>query len=308
MSTEDPIAVNPHCLFAGRTTLDALYWLETMPQEDTKVYARHFKAAPGGPALNAAITHALLGGSTQLVSAVGVGPWAEVVRTSLEVNKIGLLDLAAGTNYETPLCAVLVDAARANRTIVNPPLAEVKLRRLGSWQQESCILGGELPAVALTDGFFFDSVSALLTSLRDEGVAICLDGGSWKPGTEELARLLSVAICSERFCPPTESGGAEAIFAFFAAKGVRNIAVTRGAKSILGWEGGRRFEIEIPRVDVVDTLGAGDVLHGAFSYFFAQEPRFEAALRQGAEIATLSCQSLGTQAWREGLLSRPPNP
>ena len=64
----------PRVLFLGRTTLDVLYRLDNLPEEDTKVYASQLQAAPGGPAVNAAITHALLGGEAMLVSAVGSGP------------------------------------------------------------------------------------------------------------------------------------------------------------------------------------------------------------------------------------------
>jgi len=284
-------------LFLGRTTVDALYWLESMPEENTKVYAQRFQAAPGGPAMNAAITHALLGGQTQLVSAVGAGPWAGLVRAELKANCIALLDLAAGSAYETPLCAVLVNSADASRTIVNPPIATLQMKRLGTWQQEAGALGGQLPSIALTDGFFFGETRALLASLRDAGVTLCLDGGSYKPGTDELASLLTVAICSERFAVPGSAANPEAIITWFAARGLPYIAVTRGAQSILGWDRGRRFEIEVAPVAAVDTLGAGDVLHGAFCHFFALQPDFESALRRASEIATLSCQSLGTRAW-----------
>jgi sugar/nucleoside kinase (ribokinase family) len=287
-------------LFLGRTTVDALYWLEAMPEENTKVYGRRFQAAPGGPALNAALTHALLGGETLLASAVGGGPWAGLVRAELERHRIRLLDLAAGTDYETPLCAVLVNGGNGSRTIANPPISELKMRRLGAWAEEAGALGGEMPPVVLTDGFFFEEIREMLASLRDAGAVICLDGGSWKPGTEELGCLLTAAICSERFRVPAEDGSGsdpEAVFGWFAAKGLPYVAVTRGAEPILGWDRGRRFEIEVARVAAVDTLGAGDVLHGAFCYFFAQGGEFEAALRKAAEIATLSCQSLGTQGW-----------
>lgn len=290
----------PRTLFLGRTTVDALYWLEAMPEENTKVYGRRFQAAPGGPALNAALTHALLGGETQLVSAVGGGPWAGLVRGELEKHRIRLLDLAAGTDYETPLCAVLVNGANGSRTIVNPPISELKMRRLGAWAEEAEALGGEAPRMALTDGFFFEESREMLASLRDAGAVICLDGGSWKPGTEELASLLTVAICGERFRVPAEDGSGsdpEAVFGWFAAKGLPYAAVTRGAEPILGWDRGRRFEIEVARVAAVDTLGAGDVLHGAFCYFFAQGGEFEAALRKASETATLSCRSLGTRGW-----------
>src|ERR1017187_9155276 len=123
-------------MFLGRTTLDALYWLESTPEENTKAYARRFQTAAGGPATNAAITHALLGGETLLASAIWGGPWAAQVRAELDALGIRLFDLAKGTAYETPLCAVLVNGANGSRTIVNPPMSEVKLRRLGTWQQE----------------------------------------------------------------------------------------------------------------------------------------------------------------------------
>ncbi|MGA3047213.1 MAG: PfkB family carbohydrate kinase [Terracidiphilus sp.] len=60
---------------------------------------------------------------------------------------------------------------------------------------------------------------------------------------------------------------------------------------------GRRFEIEIAPVAATDTLRAGDVLHGAFCHHFARSREFERALRWASQIATLSCQSLGTEAW-----------
>jgi len=80
---------------------------------------------------------------------------------------------------------------------------------------------------------------------------------------------------------------------------VPHIAVTRGARSIIGWERGRSFEIEIATIDAADTLGAGDVLHGAFCYHFARTRQFESALRIAAEVATRSCQSHGIRSWTE---------
>jgi sugar/nucleoside kinase (ribokinase family) len=125
----------PNVLFAGRTTLDAVYWLEELPQEDTKVFARAFRVAPGGPACNAAITHALLGGRTMLLSAVGQGTWADVVRGEMDRCGIRLVDLAAD-GYVTPLTTVLANVAEATRTIVNPPRMQGEARALalaGVW-------------------------------------------------------------------------------------------------------------------------------------------------------------------------------
>jgi sugar/nucleoside kinase (ribokinase family) len=283
-------------LFLGRSTLDVLYRLDRLPAEDTKVYAQYFQAAPGGPALNAALTHARLGCESRLISAVGGGPWAALVRAELDRQNIALLDFAAGTDYETPLTTVLIAAGHSSRTIVNPPLSTVHLPHLpGSWEKTVPAEWGSLPPVVLTDGFHLGETLPLLTACKAAGAALCLDGGSWKPGTAELAPLLTAAICSERFAVPGLDGTPEALFAWFADQGVPCIAVTRGSRPILAWEHGRRFEIEIAPVEAIDTLGAGDVLHGAFCHFFASKPDFESALRRASEIATLSCQRFGIQ-------------
>jgi sugar/nucleoside kinase (ribokinase family) len=285
----------PHVLFAGRATLDALYWLDALPPEDTKVFARAFRMAPGGPACNAAITHALLGGRATLMSAVGRRASADVVRGELDRRGIGLIDLAAGTDYETPLTTVLVNAARATRTIVNPPAAELEMPAVGGWDPA----WGDVPVAALTDGFYLKETFPLLAWLREAGAAICLDGGSWKPGTDVLAPMLTAAICSERFAVPGAAADAEATLAWFAAQGVAHGAVTRGARPILCLDRGRRFEIAVEPVKAVDTLGAGDVFHGAFCFYFGMTGNFEGSLRRAAEVATRSCEGPGVACWAD---------
>jgi sugar/nucleoside kinase (ribokinase family) len=289
---------SPRVLFLGRTTLDVLYRLDTLPEEDSKVYARQMQAAPGGPAVNAAITNALLGGQSMLVTAIGDGPWAEPVRAELSRHSIALLDLAAHTAYETPLCSVLINTANSSRTIVNPPISTAPLPRLAAeWETAIPLDWGSIPPVVLTDGFFLSETLPLLTTCHSAGAVLCLDGGSWKSGTAELAPRLTAAICSERFTIPGRTSGPDAVFAWFAAQGIPYVAVTRGAKSILASDRGRRFEIEVAPTEATDTLGAGDVLHGAFCHHFALEANFENALRKGCSIATLSCRSLGLEEW-----------
>ena len=365
----------PRVLFLGRTTLDATYSLDRLPAEDTKVYATHFHAAPGGPALNAAITNSLLGGKSLLISAVGGGPWSIPVRAAIERHRISLLDLAANTGYQTPLTTVLVNSASATRTIVNPPIdnewvplvpkspidtewvplvpkppidtewvplvrgphGQVFVRGVeipSIWgpgkpqtstghipQQSLPADWAPLPRVLLTDGFHLAETLPFLAACRNAGSALCLDGGSWKPGTEQLAPLLTAAICSERFTVPGQPSPSfavpdqpspsladpaqpspslaspDALFDWFSSRGVPCIALTRGPRPILCWERGRRFQIDIAQINAADTLAAGDVLHGTFAHFFASGHDFEPSLRRAAQIATLSCLSTGAESW-----------
>jgi sugar/nucleoside kinase (ribokinase family) len=284
--------------FVGRTTLDLLYWLDELLTEDTKTFARSFRAVPGGPACNAAITHSLLGGHSTLLSTVGRGHGAVAVREELDRRGVRVVDLAAGTPYETPLSTVLIAGAHGTRTIVNPPQSEGELPPLPTiWSRD----WGEIPRIILTDGFHLMQALPMLAACHHAGTAIVLDGGSWKPGTAVLAPLLKAAICSERFAVPGQPADPEATLAWFAENKVPHVAVTRGPRSILALDRGRRFKIDIPPIDAVDTTGAGDVLHGAFCYHFAVHGNFEAALRSAAAIATLSCRAFGIDAWAHTL-------
>ena len=54
--------------------------------------------------------------------------------------------------------------------------------------------------------------------------------------------------------------------------------------------------IDVPQITPVDTLGAGDIFHGAFCTFIVQTS-FARALFQAAEVAATACQSFGTRSW-----------
>ena len=158
---------------------------------------------------------------------------------------------------------------------------------------------GETPSVALTDGFHLNETLPLLASCREAGTKLFSmeEAGSREPR-------------SWRRCSPRPSAVSD--FRFRAGRpmrtrpspGLRNGACRMsrsraGPKPILGWDRGRRFEIEIAQIDAVDTLGAGDVLHGAFCFHFARDRQFEPALRLAAEIAT-SCR----RVWEFGSWNR----
>jgi sugar/nucleoside kinase (ribokinase family) len=49
----------------------------------------------------------------------------------------------------------------------------------------------------------------------------------------------------------------------------------------------------------VDTLGAGDIFHGAFCHYLLECNDFLLSLERAGEVASLSCTSLGTRAWIE---------
>jgi sugar/nucleoside kinase (ribokinase family) len=86
--------------------------------------------------------------------------------------------------------------------------------------------------------------------------------------------------------------------------GVQAVAITRGSGPVVWAVGEERGEIKVPQVQAGDTLGAGDIFHGALCYFMMNSVPWREALAHAAEVAAYSCRFFGTRAWMEGWLTR----
>jgi sugar/nucleoside kinase (ribokinase family) len=275
-------------VFLGRSTVDLLYQVLGFPEEDTKIFASRFAMQPGGPALNAAITFSFLGGDATLVSAVGRGPLSHYLKTDLRSSAIRLCDVASEMPAP-PVSSVMINTANGHRTIFNSPdlAAEINIE-----VPENI----SAPEIVLLDGFLLEESSELVHTCVNKGAVICLDGGSWKPGILTTLELTTVAICSERFLPPMTTD-MFSVIRFLHDHGVQCVAITRGGKSIFGSINGSYFEIPVEPVTAIDTLGAGDILHGAFCWYYEAPENFALALQQASRIATDSCKYFGSREW-----------
>jgi sugar/nucleoside kinase (ribokinase family) len=61
---------------------------------------------------------------------------------------------------------------------------------------------------------------------------------------------------------------------------------------------GAAATLPVPNIDAVDTMGAGDIFHGAFCHFVLEQD-FAQAMTSAARIASQSCTFFGTRAWIE---------
>lgn len=83
-------------------------------------------------------------------------------------------------------------------------------------------------------------------------------------------------------------------------KGVLRRAVTDGGNPIIWEEKDRKGSIQPMKVIPVDTLGAGDIMHGAYCYFrFDRGLSFEEALEKAGQVSSYSIAYRGP---RQGIL------
>jgi sugar/nucleoside kinase (ribokinase family) len=277
-------------IFVGLSTIDVVYDVDEFPAANTKVAARSQEVLVGGPATNAAVTFAQLGGKPALVTAVGRNNLAVVVRDELKKHQIQLFDLNPEFEGLPALSSVTVDR-HGNRNVVSAnairvvtPPAKVDANLLNNAR------------VVMVDGHFIEACQAWAGAAKARSKPVVLDGGSWKDGMEELLKSVHTAICSADFLPPGCASRDEVI-KFLKSRGVANIAITDGAKAIHFVSGQSSGTIGVPQVEVVDTMGAGDIFHGAYCFYVSAGRGFIESLAEATKVASESCRYAGTREW-----------
>lgn len=280
-------------LFVGLVTGDLIYLATHVPEANEKVVASQYCFTVGGPATNAAIAFRAQGLRSRLVAAVGLGSLGTLLGHELKKHGVEVIDLQQGGDLDPPISSIIVTKATGDRSVIS-------LNAMDFSQIDQSFSMHFLDAidVVLVDGHLMTLGAAIAKEARARGIPVVVDGGSWKPHFEAVLTHSDFVICSANFYPP-DCTTPSAVVAYLQDLGVKNIAITQGQGPILWWQGDRWGEIPVPQVAVVDTLGAGDIFHGAFCGYILEQD-FVTALAAAARVASYACQFFGTRAWLTG--------
>ena len=279
----------------GLLTIDHVLAVDAVPGPNEKIVARSSTLDVGGPAANAAATASLLGSDVTLVTAVGMSALTEFAVARLTELGVTVVDLLADAPGTPAISTVLVTAGSGDRAVVSmnatavQSLTDVPLDVL------------DTASVLLVDGHHIEAAIPMAAAARQRGVPVLFDGGSWKDGTERLLEHVDVALVSHDFAVPDGSDP----LAYLTAAGCPVAARSDGGRPIVGQVGGEPLEVPVEQVDVVDTLGAGDVLHGALAHLMAASYEGPASvprlLRAASVVASASVSAAGARGWSNDL-------
>jgi sugar/nucleoside kinase (ribokinase family) len=288
----------PRVACVGLATLDVLYAVEHVPGPDEKVTAERCTVSAGGPAANAAVTAAALGAAVTLVTAVGRHPLAAGVRADLAACGVEVVDATPDEPAPPPLSTALITTRTGERAVVSRNAAD---RRVPAPRELTGALAGV--TALLVDGHHPELALAALRWARASGAVTLLDAGSWKARLVDLLPLVDVVIASAAFAPPGVVGGQ--VLAHLIDRGAACAAVTDGPRPVRWRSRTGGGSVPVPEVRAVDTLGAGDVFHGAVLHALGSagaldDAGFVHALEAAAAVAARSCTSFGTRDWLPG--------
>jgi sulfofructose kinase len=296
MTSSSPVAVA--CV--GLATLDLIHRIEAFPPQPVKVRALSFAISAGGMSAGAACAIARLGGAAQFWGPIGDDTFGDLLRGELRkagVEADWVAPVPASTSSHS---AVIVDAA-GERLLIN--------HRGSALAAGADILPlARLDVMAvLTDARWTPGAAAALEHAQRAGIPSVIDAEMGDPAAlRELVPRAGHVIFSENgfaewagFASDDADRAGQRLQELVAS-GAELAAITHGPRSILYATREGLAELEPLAIDAVETLGAGDVFHGAYALALARGSGIVPALRYAAGAATLKCMRAGGRAAMPG--------
>jgi sugar/nucleoside kinase (ribokinase family) len=267
-------------LCVGAATIDTIAVVDWMPGEDERVITDPFVTAGGGPAATAAVALARLGASVGFCGTVGDDAAGELVREGLEREGVDTTWLSVEPGARTTESIVLVSRASGARTIVTTP------------SQPS---GAGLVPTRAAEWIHVDQAG--YARVRDaldgasSAVRLSVDAGNPIPGLSlNGVSLFAPTVDTLRRLHP--AADLESSMRAAGAAGAQSVVATAGSDGSYVLVGGEVVRVPPFEVDIVSTMGAGDVFHGAILAGLVSGLGLVDATLSANAVAALSCQAL----------------
>jgi sulfofructose kinase len=273
----------------GACVVDAIMKVDQIPAGDAKVMAEDGVVIGAGMAVAAACAAAAMGGEVSVWGRIGSDRIGDFFLADLEDAGVDTRFIHRVEGARTAVSSVIVDG-QGQRLVV--PYFDTRLGADTAWLPIEQL---DTTDCVLADVRWPEGSRRLLTEARRRGLIRVFDGDVTTPEIlRELTPLSTHAIFSE---PGFRLfSGAEKILEALprlAAGFDGCMGVTLGEHGFAWVENGVMARVPAPRVEVLDTLAAGDVFHGAFAVGITEGMSVADAGRFGCAAAAIKCSRFG---------------
>jgi sulfofructose kinase len=283
--------IPPRILCIGIPVRDLTFRVQGLPARGSKVNASHYDEICGGNALNAAIGIVRLGGRASIC-----GPMGDARETSsryifeqLAHEGIDTTQIIHMPGLVTPVSNIMIDPS-GERTIVtfrDPELWKVRLPPADTLLDDCHAI--------LTESRCAEFCTDLCAEACRRGIPVVVDVDRAMSLREGLLTASTHLVFSSEPLQETAniSDDGEALKKISRLTS-SFLAGTRGAQGTI-WldQNGNLQQTPAFPVHTVDTLGAGDVFHGAFALAVTENRELREALRFASAAAALKCTRFG---------------
>ncbi|AMB59978.1 ribokinase [Microterricola viridarii] len=276
----------------GSANIDLVATVESRPQPGETVHALGYAEFLGGKGSNQAIAAARLGRQVAFVGLVGNDPEAQTVRGALANEGIDLQHLASVKSFSTGRAIIIVDSAAENSIVVvggaNAQLGTEHIAAAAELIENAPIVVAqlEIPIETVTE-----------VARMAKGTFV-LNPAPAQPLPAALLDAVDILVVNETEYESV-SGCTFPEDRELLAEQLRTqslpaaVVITLGGQGALVWDSTTLSHISTPRVQVVDTTGAGDTFIGALVDALSRGENLTSAAHWAVHAASLSVGALG---------------
>jgi sulfofructose kinase len=271
-------------LCVGHASYDLVFSVPHHPGADEKIVADDLLGCGGGPAANAAVTVAKLGGKAGFCGYLGNDVYGDCHLRELRDHGVDTRLVVRGSS-PTPLSTVLVKP-NGQRALIN-------YKGQTSALPATAIDFHDLAAKVLLFDGHEPHISLRLLNQLTHPVPTVLDAGSLHDGTLTLMDKVEYLVCSEKFA--VQFAGDENLALSKLAQIAPVVVITLGERGLIWQRGQERGNLDAPPIVAIDTTGAGDAFHGAFAAGLAKYLSWIELLRYASVAGAFCCTKIGAR-------------
>ena len=222
----------------------------------------------GGSASNCAYLLSMWGVDTYFAGVVGNDYYGDQIKKEFEKIGVNMKYLETRDDIRTTSSYIITNLGDATRTILTDKSKNAVMTKMD-------IDDDDFDAILL-DGYEPDFAKEAIK--KNPKAKKIIDAGSLRENTIELAKMVDYVVCSHDFAEQYTKSKIDFndmktlidIYDKLKREFKNNIIITLEDKGCFTYDDGYKMVPSI-KVEAVDTTGAGDIYHGAFTYCVAHD-------------------------------------
>jgi ribokinase len=265
--------MGPHIAVVGSINADLVVQMPKLPGRGETVSSAEPAWFPGGKGANQAVAAARMGGNVSMFGAIGADEPGQMCLSALKQSGVNV-DAVVTALSPTSTALVMVEHSGENQIVVAD----------GANQHASFDAAQISAADAVIVQFEIPESVIVEVGKAAKGI-FCVNAAPVRELSDELASLIDVLIVNEHE------------FAQLGEPKSGLVIVTAGAKEVVAYQNGEIVaKSQPPKVEALDTVGAGDTFVGAFVVAYASGKTVPDALDLACAASALSTLKLGAQS------------
>jgi len=277
----------------GSAMIDLTAYATVIPAPGQTLEGDLFTTGFGGKGANQAVIAAHCGAEVHFVGKLGRDLFGDSIAENFK--KLGI-DSEYVERSDTPngVAHIWVDANGENRIIIIPG-ANHEIESKKAIEAIESIAG--LAVVVAQCEIKQEVTLAAFSAAKKRGCVTILNPAPYQPLSKELLAVTDWIIPNETEFKELHGQAPTSDDVLKSFRPGKNSIVTLGSEgAVLITSGGNLTRVSAPKVNAVDTTGAGDAFVGVFAFGLASGKNPEDAMKLGIKVASMSVTRKGAQS------------